>query len=49
MFSNDGDRTHNLHSSNLKKLKLKESDCIKCNSSILAKSSEIKFLASLHP
>lgn len=48
MFSNDGDRINNLHNSNMKKLKLKEQDCIKCNKSILTKSQEIKFLASIH-
>ena len=48
MFSNDGDRINNLHNSNMKKLKLKEQDCIKCNKSILTKSHDIKFLALIH-
>ena len=45
MFSNDGDKMNNLHNSNMKKLKLKEIDCIKCNKSILTKSQDIKYLA----
>jgi hypothetical protein len=46
MFSNDGDKINAMHNYNMKKLKSKEQECIKCNKSILAKSSEIKYLVN---